>query len=80
MVQPQAPAFSFDKFHPWPILRVEKEPDDNKFIECAAALKADFIITGDKALLEIQDYMAIKIVSPKDFLSSYKWKQPSKYW
>ena len=51
---------------------VEKDPDDNKFIECAAALKADFIITGDKALLEIQDYMAIKIVSPRDFLSSYK--------
>ncbi len=51
---------------------VEKDPDDNKFIECAAALKADFIITGDKALLEIQDYMGIKIVSPKDFLSSYK--------
>jgi len=50
---------------------VEKDPDDNKFIECAAALKADFIITGDKALLEIQDYMGIKIVSPKDFLSSY---------
>ena len=51
---------------------VEKDPDDNKFIECAAALKSDFIITGDKALLEIQDYMAIKIVSPRDFLSSYK--------
>lgn len=51
---------------------VEKDPDDNKFIECAAALKAEFIITGDKALLEIQDYMGIKIVSPKDFLSSYR--------
>lgn len=51
---------------------VGKDPDDNKFIECAAALKADFIITSDKALLEIQDYMAIKIVSPKDFLSSYR--------
>ncbi len=48
---------------------VEKDPDDNKFIECAVALKADFIITGDKALIEIQDYMAIKIISPKDFLS-----------
>lgn len=51
---------------------VEKDPDDNKFIECAVALKADFVVTGDKALIEIQDYMAIKIVSPKDFLSSYR--------
>jgi putative PIN family toxin of toxin-antitoxin system len=46
---------------------VEKDPDDNKFIECAVALKADFIISGDKALLEIQDYMAIEIISPKKF-------------
>jgi putative PIN family toxin of toxin-antitoxin system len=51
---------------------VEKDPDDNKFIECAVALKADFVITGDKALTEIQNYMAIKIVSPKDFLSIYR--------
>jgi hypothetical protein len=42
------------------------------YIEYAAALKVDFIMTGDKTLIEIQDYMAIKIVSPKDFLSSYR--------
>jgi putative PIN family toxin of toxin-antitoxin system len=51
---------------------VEKDPDDNKFIECAVALKADFVIASDKSLIEIQDYMAIKIVSPKDFLRSYR--------
>ena len=51
---------------------VEKDPDDNKFIECAVALKADFVITGDKALTAIQDYMTIKIVSPRDFLNSYR--------
>ena len=51
---------------------VEKDPDDNKFIECAVSLKADHIITGDKALITIQDYMSIKIVSPKDFLNSFR--------
>lgn len=51
---------------------VEKDPDDNKFIECAVALKADFIISGDKALTAIQDYLGIKIGNPKEFLSSYK--------
>jgi putative PIN family toxin of toxin-antitoxin system len=51
---------------------LENDPDDNKFIECAVALKADFIISGDKTLTEIQDYMGIKIVNPKEFLSSYK--------
>lgn len=47
---------------------VEKDPDDNKFIECAVALKAEFIISGDKALLAIKDYIQIKIVTPKAFL------------
>ncbi len=50
---------------------VEKDPDDNKFLECAVELKADFIISGDKALKEIQDYMGIKIQSPKQFIDHY---------
>jgi putative PIN family toxin of toxin-antitoxin system len=49
---------------------VEEDPDDNKFIECAVALKADFVISGDKSLLGIRDYMGIRIVTPKDFLDT----------
>lgn len=51
---------------------VKEDPDDNKFIECAVALKADFVISGDKALTAIQNYMGIHIVNPKQFLISYK--------
>jgi putative PIN family toxin of toxin-antitoxin system len=47
---------------------VEKDPDDDKFIECAVALNAKFIISGDKALQEMKGYMDIKIQSPKQFL------------
>ncbi len=47
---------------------VEKDPDDNKFIECAVALKSEFIISGDKALQEIRNYMGIKIYNPKQFI------------
>ncbi len=50
---------------------VEKDPSDNKFIECAVALEADYIISGDNALLEIGNYMGIEIFSPKNFLSRY---------
>jgi len=50
---------------------VEEDPDDDKFIKCAVALKADFIISGDKALIAIQDYMGIRIVTPKAFLDNY---------
>lgn len=49
---------------------VEEDPDDDKFIECAVALKAAFIITGDKHLLEIGDYMGITIMTPREFLDT----------
>ncbi len=50
---------------------VEEDPDDNKFIECAVALKAGFVISGDKALLGVRDYMGIMVVTPKEFLGIF---------
>ncbi|MEW6356005.1 MAG: putative toxin-antitoxin system toxin component, PIN family [Planctomycetota bacterium] len=50
---------------------VEDDPADNKFIECAVALEAGFIISGDKALTAIENYMGIKILTPRDFLRYY---------
>jgi uncharacterized protein len=53
-----------------PVLKVViDDPDDDKFIECAVALKAHYIITGDKALQEVSEYMGIKILNPKEFLN-----------
>jgi putative PIN family toxin of toxin-antitoxin system len=52
-----------------PVLKVVlADPSDDKFIECAVALKAEAIITGDKALKDIGRYMGIKIFSPREFL------------
>jgi putative PIN family toxin of toxin-antitoxin system len=51
---------------------VEKDPGDNMFIECAVALKAEYVITGDKALKAIQEYMRTKIVSPNEFLNYFR--------
>lgn len=48
---------------------VGADPDDNKFIECAVALNAQYIISGDSDLLALREYIGIKIVSPKLFLS-----------
>lgn len=55
--------------HKTPSLKiVAEDPDDDKFIECAVALNAKFIISGDKALLAVEKYMGIRIVPPKAFL------------
>jgi len=51
---------------------VKDDPDDEKFIECAVGLKAEVIITGDKALKAMDEYMGIKILTPQQFLKDYK--------
>ena len=51
---------------------VRDDPDDDKFIECAVGLKAEVIITGDKALKAMNEYMGIKILTPQQFLKTYK--------
>jgi len=54
------------------IKAVKDDPDDDKFIECAVALRAEIIITGDKALGTMGEYMGIKILTPLEFLKTYK--------
>lgn len=47
---------------------VESGPDDNKFFECAVALKSKIIISGDKAALAVKNYAGIRVFSPKQFI------------
>jgi uncharacterized protein len=47
---------------------VKADPSDDKFIECAVALQARFIISGDKALLAVGDYLGLSILSPREFM------------
>ena len=47
---------------------VPVDPDDDKFFECAVALKAQYIISGDSAVLQVGNYMGIQVTTPKEFL------------
>jgi hypothetical protein len=49
---------------------IEEDPDDDKFIECAVELKAEYIVTGDKALEAFREYMGIKIFTAHQFLET----------
>jgi putative PIN family toxin of toxin-antitoxin system len=51
---------------------VKDDPEDDKFIECAVALKAEVIITGDRAIKTLGEYMGIKILTPQQFLKYHK--------
>jgi len=54
------------------IRAVKDDPEDDKFIECAVGLKAEVIITGDRAIKALGQYMGIKILTPQQFLKEYK--------
>ncbi|MEW6609541.1 MAG: putative toxin-antitoxin system toxin component, PIN family [bacterium] len=55
--------------NPGPKIEVIKgDPDDNKFLECARAGKAKYIVSGDIHLLNLKVYKGIKIVKPSEFL------------
>jgi putative PIN family toxin of toxin-antitoxin system len=53
--------FKFDK-------NVCCDKDDQKFLELAISAQADYIVSGDKDLLELKEIKGIKILSPKEFL------------
>lgn len=47
---------------------VKEDPSDNKFLECAIAGKADYIISGDSHLLDLKEYQGIPIIRVAEFL------------
>ena len=49
-------------------IHVVADPDDDKFIACALALKAGCVVSGNKALVDVRLYQEIRIVTPREFL------------
>jgi uncharacterized protein len=45
------------------------DPDDNKFLECAAAGKANFLVTGNKKHFPLPEFQGTKIIYPSEFLA-----------
>jgi len=57
-----------EMIHPQIRLQVLEDEPDNRILECAIAGKAEAIVTGDKAILQLGDYQRIRILSLKDYL------------
>jgi putative PIN family toxin of toxin-antitoxin system len=47
---------------------IHEDPADNKFIECALASNADYIVSGDKHLLKLNRYDKTQILQVSEFL------------
>jgi len=63
------PYFDVIDVHPGPGM-IKEDPGDDKFIWCALAGNAKFIISGDRHLLALKFYRKIKILSPADFIKT----------
>jgi putative PIN family toxin of toxin-antitoxin system len=53
---------------------VKEHPADDKFIECAQASGAEYIVSGDKHLLKVGCYKKTQIVSVNEFLQVFEAK------
>lgn len=48
-------------------VKVCRDPDDDKFLECALDAQAKYIVSGDKDLLVLKEYEGIQIVTAHEF-------------
>jgi putative PIN family toxin of toxin-antitoxin system len=74
---PMAPILELINLHyemvsPKPIQGVCRDPDDDKFLAAALSSGAKYIVSGDKALLELDLYQGISVMKPGDFIKKLK--------
>lgn len=49
------------------ISAVKDDPDDDKFLEAAVAGNVDFVVSGDRHLLDLGSFRGIEILDPRTF-------------
>lgn len=63
--------FAMKMVEPTTHVDICRDPDDNKFIDCAIDGGCIYIVSGDKDLLSLKSYGDIEIVTVSDFLTKY---------
>ena len=51
---------------------ITTDSEDNKFLACAQEGNADYLVTGDDDLLQVNSYEGTRIIPPAAFLSTLK--------
>ncbi len=49
-----------------------RDPHDDKFLSCALSASAVMLVSGDDDLLVLSKYKNVKIISPAEFLDTFK--------
>jgi putative PIN family toxin of toxin-antitoxin system len=49
---------------------IKDDPDDNRVLECALAGEANYIVSGDRHLLQLSSYEGIPILTVRQFMDA----------
>jgi putative PIN family toxin of toxin-antitoxin system len=52
-----------------PVTGIATQPKDDLIVAAALSARADYLVTGDRKLLELQTYRGVPFISPRDFLT-----------
>lgn len=51
---------------------VKEKDDDNRILEAACVVKADYLVSGDKKhILPLKKFRGVRIISAREFISNY---------
>jgi putative PIN family toxin of toxin-antitoxin system len=61
-----------NKYFFWNLIK--EDPDDNKFVDCAIAANADFIVTNDRHFNQLKKipFPSVRVVSADEFIEILK--------
>lgn len=48
---------------------VSRDPKDDKFIACAVEGNANYIVSGDDDLLDLEEYQGIGLITAREFIT-----------
>ena len=51
---------------------IARDLSDNRYLECALAGEAQYIVSGDSHLLDLKEYRGIRILTPAEFVTLLK--------
>ncbi len=54
-----------------PVADVCRDPDDDKFLACAASAKVSFLVSGDKDLCSLGRFGPVRILKPDQLLAMF---------
>jgi len=62
---------SMNIIRPTSQIKICRDPDDDKFINCAIDARCVYIVSGDKDLLSVERYGNVKIITVSEFFENY---------